>query len=102
DSDRAEFEEYERTINPKDILISTICVVGMIVCVLGGIWFGIFTPTEAAGVGAILALAFSVLIKGLRGQDIIDGILQVGRTLAPLMVLILMALLYSRALALTG
>jgi C4-dicarboxylate transporter, DctM subunit len=102
DDARAEFEEYERTINPKDILISTICVVGMIVCVLGGIWFGVFTPTEAAGVGAILALAFSVIIKGLRGKDIVDGILQVGRTLAPLMVLILMALLYSRALALTG
>ena len=99
---RSEFEEYEATIKPIDILISTLCVIGMIVCVLGGIWFGIFTPTEAAGVGAILSLTFSVTIKGLRGKDIVDGILQVGRTLAPLMVLILMALLYSRALALTG
>jgi C4-dicarboxylate transporter, DctM subunit len=101
-SARAEFEEYEKTIKPIDILISSLCVVGMIICVLGGIWFGVFTPTEAAGVGAILALTFSVTIKGLRSKDIIDGILQVGRTLAPLMVLILMALLYSRALALTG
>jgi tripartite ATP-independent transporter DctM subunit len=101
-SERAEFEEYEHTIKPKDILISSLCVVGMIVCVLGGIWFGVFTPTEAAGVGAILSLTFSVTVKGLRTKDIVDGILQVGRTLAPLMVLILMALLYSRALALTG
>lgn len=101
-SERAEFEKYEQTIKPKDILISSLCVVGMIICVLGGIWFGVFTPTEAAGVGAILALTFSFTIKGLRKNDIVDGILQVGRTLAPLMVLILMALLYSRALALTG
>ena len=43
-----------------------------------------------------------MLVKGLGWRDIIAGILQVGRTLAPLMVLILMALLYSRALALTG
>jgi len=92
----------ESLVKTKDIAVSALCVVGMIVCVLGGIWFGFFTPTEAAGVGVLLALLFAVLVKGLGWRDIIAGILQVGRTLAPLMVLILMALLYSRALALTG
>ncbi len=92
----------ETLVKTKDIAVSALCVVGMIVCVLGGIWFGFFTPTEAAGVGVLLALSFAVLVKGLGWRDIIAGILQVGRTLAPLMVLILMALLYSRALALTG
>ncbi len=92
----------ESLVKIKDIAVSALCVVGMIVCVLGGIWFGFFTPTEAAGVGVLLALSFAVLVKGLGWRDIIAGILQVGRTLAPLMVLILMALLYSRALALTG
>jgi len=92
----------ESVVKVHDIVVSALCVVGMIGCVLGGIWFGFFTPTEAAGVGVLLALTFAVLVKGIGWRDIIAGILQVGRTLAPLMVLILMALLYSRALALTG
>lgn len=92
----------ETMVATKDIMVSALCVVGMIICVLGGIWFGVFTATEAAGVGVLLSLGFAVGVKGLRWRDIIAGILQVGRTLAPLMVLILMALLYSRALALTG
>lgn len=89
-------------VDSKQIALSALAVVGMISCVLGGIWFGAFTPTEAAGVGVLLAVAFAVLAKGMRWDDIVAGILQVGRTLAPLMILILMALLYSRALALTG
>ena len=90
------------TDESRQIAASAFCVVGMIVCVLGGIWLGAFTPTEAAGVGALLAIVFAVTVKGLRWNDIVAGILQVGRTLAPLMILVLMALLYSRALALTG
>ncbi|MDH5748989.1 MAG: TRAP transporter large permease [Rhodospirillales bacterium] len=100
--EETDFDRYERTVGLKQITFSALSVLGMIICVLGGIWFGFFTPTEAAGVGAILALFFAVIVKGLRGKDIVEGILQVGKTLAPLMVLILMALLYSRALALTG
>lgn len=90
------------TVATGQIATSALSVVGMIVCVLGGIWFGAFTPTEAAGVGALLAVTFAVVVKRVRWSDIVAGILQVGRTLAPLMILILMALLYSRALALTG
>lgn len=96
----AGFGEADSSI--RDIFISAFCVLTMISCVLGGIWFGAFTPTEASGVGVLLALTFAVILKGLRWKEIIEGILQVGRTLAPLMILILMALLYSRALALTG
>lgn len=89
-------------VGSTQIMLSALAVLGMISCVLGGIWFGAFTPTEAAGVGVLLAVAFAVIFKGVRWGDIVEGILQVGRTLAPLMILILMALLYSRALALTG
>ena len=89
-------------ISTGQMAISVICIGGMIITVLGGLWFGIFTATEAAGIGALLALAFSVIFKGLRWHEIVEGILQVGRTAGPLMVMILLALLYSRALALTG
>ncbi|AKH98905.1 TRAP-type mannitol/chloroaromatic compound transport system, large permease component [Hoeflea sp. IMCC20628] len=90
------------SITSKDILISTVCMGGLIASVLGGIWFGAFTATEAAGVGSLLALAFAIVVKGLRLPDVAAGILQVAKTAAPLLIMILMALLYSRTLALTG
>lgn len=95
-------ESIGADISTRQMATSVICIGGMIVTVLGGIWFGIFTATEAAGVGALLALVFSVVLKGLRWRGVVDGILQVGRTAGPLMIMILLALLYSRALALTG
>jgi C4-dicarboxylate transporter DctM subunit len=73
----------------------------VIVAVLGGIWFGVFTPTEGAGAGAFIGLILG-LIKGMRYKDIIDSILSVGRTSAPILLLLVTAALYSRTLAMTG
>lgn len=68
---------------------------------LGGIWAGFFTPTEGAGVGALLALLVGIL-KGMRWRGTYNAILAVGRTAAPLMVIVFAAQLYSRTLALSG
>ena len=73
----------------------------VVVAVLGGIWFGVFTPTEGAGAGAFIGLILG-LTKGMRYQDIIDSILSVGRTSAPILLLLVTAALYSRTLAMTG
>jgi C4-dicarboxylate transporter, DctM subunit len=73
----------------------------VVVTVLGGIWFGYFTPTEGAGAGAFIALVLGI-IKGMRFRDIIDCILSVGRTSAPILILLVMASLYARTLAMTG
>jgi len=69
--------------------------------VLGGIWFGVFSPTEGAGAGAFIGLVLA-LLKGLRWRDFIDAILSVGRTSAPILLLLVTASLYSRTLAMTG
>lgn len=81
---------------------SVISIIGMVVTVLGGIWVGLFTPTEAAGVGTLLALVFGVIVKGMRWPEIVSSVLSVGRLAGPLMIMVLMALLFSRVLALTG
>jgi tripartite ATP-independent transporter DctM subunit len=82
-------------------LVSTLFVIALIVGVLGGIWLGFFTPTEGAGVGAALALLLAIA-KGMRAREIFDVILTVGRTSAPLLLLLVMAQLYSRVLSMTG
>jgi C4-dicarboxylate transporter DctM subunit len=76
-------------------------ILAVIVAVLGGIWFGIFTPTEGAGAGAFIGLVLGIS-KGMRYRDIIESILSVGRTSAPILLLLVAASLYSRTLAMTG
>jgi len=83
------------------MVASTLLVVGVVAGVLLGIWLGFFTPTEGAGVGAALALVFAVF-KGLRAREVFDTILAVGRTSAPLLLMLVCAQLYSRVLSMTG
>ena len=85
----------------QGVLFSTVLVVILVFGVLGGIWFGFFTPTEGAGVGAAAALVLAVA-KGLRAKEVFEVILTVGRTSAPLLLLLVMAQLYSRVLSMTG
>ncbi len=82
-------------------LLSTGLIICLIVGVLGGIWAGFFTPTEGAGVGAAGALVIGIM-KGLRLKDISEVVLTVGRTTAPLLLLLVMAQIYSRVLSMTG
>ena len=82
-------------------LVSLAGILIVVIAVLGGIWFGVFTPTEGAGAGALIGLALGIA-KGMRTRDIIDSILAVGRTSAPILLLLVAASLYSRTLAMTG
>jgi tripartite ATP-independent transporter DctM subunit len=80
---------------------STLGIALVVVTVLGGIWLGFFTPTEGAGAGAFIALVLGI-VKGLRLREIIQCVLSVGRTSAPILILLVTASLYSRTLAMTG
>jgi C4-dicarboxylate transporter, DctM subunit len=91
----------EEQVTTVQFLISLLGITVVIVAVLGGIWFGIFTPTEGAGAGALIGLALGI-IKGMRFRDVIDSILSVGKTSAPILLLLVTAALYSRTLAMTG
>ncbi len=73
----------------------------LILLVIGGIWAGLFTPTEAAGFGAIGALLIG-LSKGMDWRDIVAAIYLAGKTTAPIMFLLITAQMYSRLLALGG
>ena len=70
--------------------LSVLLVIGLMAGLLFGIWRGVFTPTEGGAVGAVLALLVSKA-RGLSPEGILDGILAVGRTCAPLLLLIVFA-----------
>ena len=88
-------------VSTLQFLVSLFGIVLVIVVVLGGIWFGVFTPTEGAGAGAFIGLVLAI-VKGMRLRDFVDSILSVGRTSAPILLLLITAALYSRTLAMTG
>ena len=88
-------------VSTLQFLVSLFGIVAVIVVVLGGIWFGVFTPTEGAGAGAFIGLVLAI-VKGMRLRDFVDSILSVGRTSAPILLLLITAALYSRTLAMTG
>jgi len=93
--------DEEQEVSSVQFLISLGGILLVVIAVLGGMWFGVFAPTEAAGAGALIALALGI-IKGMRFRDVIDSILSVGKTSAPILLLLVTAALYSRTLAMTG
>ncbi len=82
-------------------LVGTFGCLALIVLVLGGIWLGWFTPTEGAGMGALLALVLA-MAKGMRWHGILEVISETGRTSAPILFLLIFAQMYSRLLAIGG
>jgi len=97
----AALDSTQARLPPLQLAISLIGVGFIVAAVLGGIWAGIFTPTEGAGAGAALALILAI-VKGLRLREFIGAIYSVGKTAAPILILLLLAALYSRTLAMTG
>lgn len=82
-------------------VVGALGILALVVLVIGGIWGGLFNPTEASGFGAIGALLLG-LAKGMRWRDVMGAIYSAGRTTAPIMILLITATTYSRLLALGG
>ena len=73
----------------------------LIFLVLKRIWFGFFTPTEAAGIGALFSLVLAIL-KGVKFKGILEAILETGKISAPILLILICAQMYSRLLAMGG
>ena len=82
-------------------IASGLGIAALILLVLGGIWGGLFTPSEAGGVGAAGALLLG-LLKGMRGRQIARTIISAGKTAAPVMFLLLTANMYAKFMEAAG
>jgi C4-dicarboxylate transporter DctM subunit len=67
--------------------------------VIGGIYMGIFTPTEAAGVGAVGALLISMVARRLTRQGFIQAVSETGQYTAMVFILVIGAMIFTRFLA---
>ena len=81
-----------------DVLVAILAPAGLILMVLGSIFFGIATPTEAAGVGAFGATLLAILNKRLNLQVLKDVLQETSRTTAYIFAIFLGATAFSLVL----
>ena len=77
-------------------------VVVLFVLVLGGIYLGVFTPTEAAAIGAAGAMLFAFGRGGLGFQALAASLVDAGRTTAMIFLVGFGALVFSNFINLAG
>jgi C4-dicarboxylate transporter DctM subunit len=89
----------------KDKFFSLKGVWGMLILmglVIGGIYGGIFSPTEASGIGAIGALIILISKKGFNIPIIKSSLIECTRMASMVFTIIIGAMIFSRLMALTG
>jgi tripartite ATP-independent transporter DctM subunit len=89
-------------LSGKQIIGKTSPLVVLILLVLGGIYGGVFTPTEAGAVGALGALIIAVLKKKLDRTVLWNVLVETGHIVASILMLIVAATMYSRMLGISG
>jgi len=77
-------------------------VVFLILVVLGSMYFGIVTPTEAAALGATVSLVLAGLAGGLSRAGLVQALHDTVRTTAMIMLIIIFASIFSHVIALIG
>jgi tripartite ATP-independent transporter DctM subunit len=83
-------------------LADTWPVILLVLGVFGGLFAGVFTPTEAGAVGALLAFAIAGLKGSLSWEKSKQALLETVQTTAVIFVIAIGALLLTRFLALSG
>jgi C4-dicarboxylate transporter DctM subunit len=74
----------------------------LIFVVLGGIYMGLYTPTEAGAAGAFVAFLFALMRRQLTVRKLWDVLVETGHITATLLFLIIAASMYSRMLGISG
>lgn len=94
-------EKESGDINYTRLFLSVVPTVLLIILVLGGIWGGFFTPTEASGIGALGALLIGFSMgMGIKGFK--KALLETASGVSAILFLLITATMYSRMLTMSG
>ena len=97
----AEVEAFSLRTMVRETMVSW-AIMALIVLVLGGIWGGLFTPTEAGAVGATGAFILLVVKGKFNLRTLWRVLLDGGQTTASIFMLLICAQMYSRMLTISG
>jgi C4-dicarboxylate transporter, DctM subunit len=92
----------ERDMPPGEMALKALPIIALVVLILGGLYSGFFTPTEAGGVGAAGALVLALLRRQLDGPKLWRVLRETGLVSAAILFLLIAAGLYSRMLSMAG
>ena len=95
-------EFLQSRMSAKELIGKTAPLVILILLVLGGIYGGVFTPTEAGAVGALGALVIALIKRKLDRRTFWAVLAETGHIVASILMLIVAATMYSRMLAISG
>jgi C4-dicarboxylate transporter, DctM subunit len=82
-------------------LLGVLPALAVAIIVVGGIYGGIFTPTEGASVGAVVMLLIGVVMRRLGWREIRQSLVQTAETSAMIFAILLGAEVFNAFLALT-
>lgn len=86
----------------RRMLAKMVPIMVLVVLVLGGLYSGFFTPTEAGGVGAFAALVVALSRRSLDRHKLWKVMKQTGVISVSILLLLIAASFYSRMLAIAG
>jgi tripartite ATP-independent transporter DctM subunit len=66
---------------------------------MGGIYYGMFTPTEGGAMGAFLALAFVVVSRRMKWGSFVDSLQETSKIIAMLMIIIIGGMIFGHFLS---
>ena len=98
------YQTSEASVEEEDnsILKKIFPILLLITLVMGGLYGGVFTPVEAGGAGAFLALIFALLRRKLNSSILWEVLIDTSKVSATLLFLIVSASMYSRMIGMSG
>jgi tripartite ATP-independent transporter DctM subunit len=95
-------ELSQRPMAGGEMALKAVPIMALVALILGGLYTGFFTPTEAGAVGAAGALVLAVLRRRLDGPRFWRVLRETGLVSASILFLLIAAGLYSRMLSMAG
>lgn len=92
----------ERLYSAAELVAKTVPIGALVLLVIGGLYSGFFTPTEAGGVGAFGALVIALLRRRLNGARLWRVLHETGSVSVGILILLVAAGFYSRMLSVAG
>lgn len=74
----------------------------IIICVIGGIFAGLFTPTEAGAIGAFLTIILAIVRRSFTFAGLKDALWRTATGTGSIFIIVVGAALFQRLLGLTG
>ena len=83
-------------------LVPVIPVAAIFLLVIGGIYFGVFTPTEGAAIGAAATFLLACVLGKLDWSSFVTSVLETAQATAAIFLILIGAEIYNGFLALSG